>query len=288
MWKYHGMVLLCIIRFLSFIVRDRTIMRTRRFIMLLAALLLAAGTFAMTTVKVRKAGTLASVLTLEQQDTCSSLAVAGKLNSEDIMVLRKMAGKRLAYLDLSEARIATSAKPYMVLDAAEECLVCAPYAARIQVLMQGMFLSSVERVLSYGPAYVLGYPIGKPFSVTRAARLSMVYNTSRPNQKVAESPCSVMRTSREEFVFHKGVTDEDWKRLKSTGIDKFAGHRLERVGGRCMLYCRTRKGVFSGDFFYKCSVLKTVVLPKDKSLDGSITEYESPVRYVHKQVAGNP
>lgn len=268
--------------------RDRTIMRTRRFIMLLAALLLAAGTFAMTTVKVRKAGTLASVLTLEQQDTCSSLAVAGKLNSADIMVLRKMAGKRLVYLDLSEVRIVTSARPYMVLDAAEEYLVCVPYAAKVQKLMEGMFLGSRERVLSYGPAYVLGYLSDKPFSVTRATRLSLVYNTSRPNQKVAESPRSEMRTSQDEFVFHKGVTDEDWKRLKSTGVDKFAGHRLERVGGRCVLYCRTRKGVFSGDFFYKCPVIKTVVLPKGKSLDGSITEYESPVRYVHKQVAGNP
>ena len=268
--------------------RGRSVMRSRRFIMLLAALFLAAGTFAMAVVKVRKAGTLASVLTLEQQDTCGSLAIVGTLNSEDIMVLRKMAGKRLAYLDLSEVRIVTSAKPYMVLDAAEENLVCAPYAAKAQTLMDGMFLGSRERILSYGPAYVLGYPLDKPFSVTRAAKLSMVYNTSRPNQKVAESPCFVMRTSRDEFVFHRGMTDEDWKRLKSTGIVKFAGHRLERAGDRFVLYCCTRKGVFSGDFFYKCPAIRTVVLPKDKSLDESITEYGSPVRYVHSHMAERP
>ena len=67
----------------------------------------------------------------------------------------------LRHPDLSEARIATSAKPYMVLDAAEEYLACVQYAAKVQKLMEEMFLGSRERVLSYGP----DFSKGKLFSV---------------------------------------------------------------------------------------------------------------------------
>lgn len=49
--------------------------------------------------------------------------------------------------DLSKVRIVTSAKTYMALDAAEEYLVCMPYAAKVQKLMDGdgMFHDSKER-----------------------------------------------------------------------------------------------------------------------------------------------
>lgn len=43
-------------------------------------------------VKVIEPGTLSSLLTQAQQDTCQYLVVSGKLNSADIKVLRKMAG----------------------------------------------------------------------------------------------------------------------------------------------------------------------------------------------------
>mgnify|MGYP007088292588 FL=1 len=49
----------------------------------------------------------------------------------------------------------------MVLDAAEEYLVCVQYAAKVQKLMEEMFLGSRERVLSYGP----DFSKGKLFSV---------------------------------------------------------------------------------------------------------------------------
>lgn len=42
--------------------------------------------------KVIEPGTLSSLLTQAQQDTCQYLVVSGKLNSADIKVLRKMAG----------------------------------------------------------------------------------------------------------------------------------------------------------------------------------------------------
>ena len=43
-------------------------------------------------VKVKKPGTLNQILSQEQQDTCRSLIIEGKINSEDIKTLRRMAG----------------------------------------------------------------------------------------------------------------------------------------------------------------------------------------------------
>ena len=98
--------------------------------MMLAALLCVANTFAVTTVKVKKAGTLGILLTQAQQDTCTSLAIKGKLNSDDIRILRRMAGYKedgcstgqLHTLNLAEAEFVTDKEPYMVLDAKEAML----------------------------------------------------------------------------------------------------------------------------------------------------------------------
>ena len=48
---------------------------------MLVALLCATSTFAMTTVRMKQAGTLGTLLTQVQQDTCTALAIKGKLNS---------------------------------------------------------------------------------------------------------------------------------------------------------------------------------------------------------------
>ncbi|MDD7241533.1 MAG: hypothetical protein SOV28_05670, partial [Bacteroidaceae bacterium] len=102
----------------------------KRYAMMLAALLCVANTFAVTTVKVKKAGTLGILLTQAQQDTCTSLAIKGKLNSDDIRILRRMAGYKedgcstgqLHTLNLAEAEFVTDKEPYMVLDAKEAML----------------------------------------------------------------------------------------------------------------------------------------------------------------------
>ena len=50
------------------------------------------GGRAHTFVVVKQAGTLGTLLTQVQQDTCTALAIKGKLNSDDIRILRRMAG----------------------------------------------------------------------------------------------------------------------------------------------------------------------------------------------------
>ncbi len=240
--------------------------------------------YAQTTVSTKNGISLASALTQEQRDTCTMLAIVGSLNSADIKVLRQMACRRLVLLDLSKARIVTSKEPYMVLDAQDEYMVCAAYADQVQEFNNGMFLNPVMRIMKYGPAYVLNYQSDEKFTVVHSAAIRQMDNNIQPEPgaKYARSTYPQMLASKDEFVFRKGVSDEDWEKLRRARITKFAGHELKKEGERYRLYCCTKKGVFSGDFFYKCPSIKTVILPHDKALDKSVVECDSPTRYIHK------
>ena len=75
-------------------------------------------------VDVKKAGTLAALLPEEEMRTVTHMRITGKINGDDIRLLRKMAGcpqeedlldnqwGNLTYLDMSEATIVKSKKPY--------------------------------------------------------------------------------------------------------------------------------------------------------------------------------
>ena len=227
---------------------------------------------------------MASTLTQEQRDTCTMLAIEGKLNSADIKVLRQMACRRLALLDPSKARIVTSKEPYMVLDAQNEYMVCAAYADQVQKFSNGMFSDPVCRIMKYGAAYVLNYQSDEKFTVVHSAAIRLMDNNIQPEPgaKYARDTYPQMLASQDEFVFRKGLSDEDWEKLRHARKTKFARHELRKEGERYRLYCSTKKGVFSGDFFYKCPSIKSVILPRDKFLDKSVVECDSPTRYIHK------
>ena len=86
---------------------------------------------AQTTVRVKKAGTLETVLGASRQDTCRHLIVKGKLNSADLQVLRRMAGwadgagrtGQLHVLDLRGAHFVKDAQPFLCLDARDVSLL---------------------------------------------------------------------------------------------------------------------------------------------------------------------
>ena len=58
----------------------------------LCALLVSLNTYGETYVEVKIPGSLSTLLTDAQKDTCRSLVVSGKLNSADIRTLRQMGG----------------------------------------------------------------------------------------------------------------------------------------------------------------------------------------------------
>lgn len=261
-----------------------------------AALMCAANALAVTTVKVGKAGTLGSLLTREQQDTCTSLAIKGKLNSADIKVLRCMAGGEdgdgrggvLSFLDLSCARMVSSDENYMVLDAAEEYLVCAVYAKQLEEHRYGLYSERKRfEVRKYGAAYALGHDSEEKYEVVR---MSQCYCRDRSiSQKgfgQSVDPYEQNVVSQFDIVFRNGVTDEEWNFLVRGKMTSFAGHRVEKQGNGYVLYCHTQKGVFSRDFFYKCPQMKMVVIPDNATLDDGIVVWHSLVPYVHKRMQG--
>ena len=62
---------------------------------------------------VSQAGTLATLLTAEEQTAITHLRLAGSINGDDIKILRKMASENLSYLDLSKATIVKGKNPYL-------------------------------------------------------------------------------------------------------------------------------------------------------------------------------
>lgn len=277
-----------------------------KIVLTLAALMCAASALAMTTVRVGRPGTLGSVLTPAQMDTCSALAIKGKLNSADIKVLRRMAGwseggqsrvGRLTLLDLSKAKIESSYEPYLVLDAADECLVCAAYAKQVRMRSYGITRhEEIREVQKYAPAYALNYRSDEKYAVVRPAYLMRETNVVSPlppsrkgmfegqasRHGIIELEGHVTLVSKDEFVFRRGVSDAEWLKLTRAGLHKFPGHELKKDGERYKLYCSTKKNVFSADFFYKCPHLKMVMLSKKVSLDESIIVCDDAVCYGNK------
>ena len=74
------------------------------------------------TIELKKAGTLSEVITDEEKSTITELAIVGKLNSDDVIILRHMAGAKdkdsefnwkgqLKKLDLSKASFVNDKTP---------------------------------------------------------------------------------------------------------------------------------------------------------------------------------
>ena len=259
---------------------------------MLAALMCVASISAMTTVKVSKAGTLGTLLTQVQQDTCTSLVVKGKLNSADIKVLRCMAGGDegggrggvLSFLDLSSAKMVSSDENYMVLDAAEESLVCAVYAKQLD--QRGRYNEPTRfYVRKYGATYALGHDSEERYKVVR---MSQCYfrdaYVDRNGVGKSLDPYNRKVASQFDIVFREGLTDEEWSFLERGKMTSFAGHRLEKQGDDYILYCHTQKGVFASDFFYKCPRMQKVVIPDNATLDDGIVVWHSLVPYVRKEM----
>lgn len=238
-------------------------------------MLVTVSALAVTTVTVRKAGTLASVLSQEQQDTCTSLVVMGKLNSADIRVLRRMAGctdeakpGRLAVLDLQQATFVRDDSPFMALDAAECQLAGTAVPDRYKQTGQtsselwGGERSSLS-VIKYRPQYV----IGSPGPALDAHRGDEAVGPDEPSQRKG------LFAPEGDFRFATGITDEQWRDMKDKyGITTFRGHRLEREGNRYLLYASSVKNTFLADMFYACPALRKLVLSHKVKMDFSVAD----------------
>lgn len=231
---------------------------------------------AQTVIKVKRPGMLEQMVEAHRLDTCTFLAVKGKLNSSDIKVLRRMGGYaragevggRLFSLDLRKAKFKNDNMPYMELEVSKEKLagvICpelsfwyTPAASGSSVIPKSISrnsdLNSFDRgqgkVSGYKAVYYLGHTSKTPLGVKMLAE---------------DSNCSWYEElwNKTEFSAEAGVSDSLWNDLHKKKLDKFSGHRIEKRADGYYLLAMSRKGQFSPATFYDCPNLRIVALPKN-------------------------
>ena len=196
-------------------------------------------------VKVTKLGTLSTLLTETQQNTCKYLVVSGKLNSADIKVLRKMAGANghgsLRTLNLSNATIVSSEEPYLTIRNAEETII--PWIS-----------------LEMGTKWV-SYSEFDPIVALRDASYVLLGNYKKLDAEATEMNVS------------------QWKKVKRQTTNT-KGHRAERdKDGHYTYIAHTHKKLFSKDMFYLCPNLQLVILPSKGNLYDGVAIINDPIRY---------
>ena len=219
-------------------------------------------------VNLEKPGTLSSLLTEAQKDTCQYLAVSGKLNSADIKVLRKMAGAdghgKLRTLNLLDATIVSSEEPYLTIRNAEETILAG---------------KSSER---YAPTSIyFGHDVNASFNGREYPLEEDLYG----------APCVITDDANYILLGEAyGELDEktkalnlaQWKSIKRQKLNG-KGHRISKGEGEHYTYnAFTSKKLFCMDMFYRCPNLKLVVLPrKGKIYSRVAVAGDSERRYIN-------
>ena len=228
-------------------------------------------------VTMTKAGTLSTLLTKAQQDTCQHLVVTGKLNSADIKALRKMAGEdghgSLHTLDLKDATIVSSDVPYLTIRNAEEKVV--PELSN-EYVHQTLITGGGGRVPSSEASWYLSdeylpveeYYGGNPNPELRHVSFFLLGDV---NKKLSEK------------AIHLNMTQ--WKKMKRQRT-KAKGHLVELgEDGHFTYFAFTRKKLFSKDMFYLCPNLRLIIIPAKGNLYGGVTIVDDPIRYMEQAKA---
>lgn len=219
-----------------------------------------------THVKVSKAGTLATILTDAQQDTCRHLIVSGKLNSVDIMVLRKMAGAdgrgNLRLLNLLEAEFVSSEIPYLTIRGAEERILLNLTGEYIKPATTYWGANIVNDISIYASTENEKFTLPDPYKEVRHAYFVLLGYTDRKFNA---------QTLSQRIPLWKMVTKK-WMKVK--------GHNVSRdKDGHFTYSAFTRKGLFCQDMFYSCPNLQFVILPRKGRIYDRVVIVGDPIRY---------
>ena len=227
-------------------------------------------------VKVMKPGTLSTLLTEAQKDTCQYLVVSGKLNSADIKVLRKMAGAdgrgNLRTLDLKDATIAKSKEPYLIIRNAEERVV------------PKLSVEYVPRTIDFAgaaaPVPLNGSEDASWYSADERLPVAEYYGGS-PNPELRHVNFFLLGDMNKKLSERAiSYNMAQWKKMKRQGT-KAKGHSIERGNdGHYTYIALTRKKLFSEDMFYNCPNLRLVTIPQDRNLYNRVAIIEDPIRYM--------
>ena len=288
--------------------------RSIKIIMLAAAICCITSSQAQTIVKVKKTGTLEQMVGELRLDTCSYLAIEGKLNSADIRVLRQMAGYadeggmvgRLECLDLKDVEFVNDKCPFMTLDAAREHLAGTALPGKVKAYEQAVdrdLLASLgtdydsytdrmwrwkyehmdkyvmwlrgETVLYYYPRFFLGHESNKGVQMSTVVMRNDEFRHGSNGDRLT----MVARNSEGCYLFADGIEPDQWKEMRRRKILRFPGHRIEASGSKYTLSVSSVKGKFYHDMFYKCPSLRVVMLPRWATVDYTIVDETSRVEY---------
>lgn len=209
-------------------------------------------------VNVTKAGTLSTLLTNAQQDTCQHLVVTGKLNSADIKVLRKMAGAdghgSLHILDLKDATLVSSEEPYLTIQKAEEEMF--PYIT--------VDVGSMNGSVGHRSTDELGHPLVEIYY----SNFILPWDASKkPNaQEISE-------------------TLSRWKMLKKQKL-RTKGHNISQdKNGHFVYSAFTSKNLFCRDMFFRCPNLRLIILPDKRKSYDQVFVLDDPIRYMEQAKA---
>ena len=247
-------------------------MKTNRLLTLIVCLFLTyLPLSAQSQVSVRKAGTLGTVLTPLQQDTCTSLSVKGRLNSDDIRVLRRMAGAdggkgKLKVLDLKQATFVRDNRPYLVLDV-DRCPM------DVYLSISG---TRSRNDKSRNPARSINSPSGLmdteslPPSYPHVDTKQYLYKVSeiRLNQEPkVDGQHPDAGTSFRCLVY--GVAT-DFKFLNKADVAYGPGYAFVREDGRNLFKVKLQKNTISDAMFYGTKTLQAVILPGRMTYDALV------------------
>lgn len=248
---------------------------------------------AQTVIKINKAGTLNQILSQEQQDTCRSLIIEGKINSEDIKTLRRMAGYKeegfktgqLEILNLRKCEFKTDKNPFMVLDAKKERLAGTALPSKIRWWTSEYAKGPIDknfnslttfsggnaqyRILKYSPFFFLNYDKTDAVKITRyvPSNMDKGWGPTKSWESVGD------------FRFTKENNEDEWQEMKCYKIDNFIGHKIIEDDGRILIQASLKKGKFTHDTFYKCPHLRYVFLPENIVCVPYIFDYNSNIKY---------
>ena len=225
-------------------------------------------------VEVKKAGTLATLVSAEEQQNLTALTVSGRLNSADVKVLRRMAGAadrdvtagdkacspngqepgtlptgQLRHLDLSRARFENDDAPYLTFRPGKN------YKIRINVnRVYTRNRETGELKLRSRDQYISDLQESRTSSTRRM--LADKEATRQYNRIEQED-------GRREFALY-GMSDKEWKEIRRHDWNKHADHFEERLADSTFIVgCHTAKHCISFRMFHGCTALETIVLSDD-------------------------
>lgn len=248
-------------------------------IAMMSMLLHGASMSAQILVNVRDPGTLASLLTQEQRDTCIWLIVRGKLNTDDVRVLRSMAGAQggkghLECLDLKQARFVRDNRPYMVLDV-DKCNMTVHVSPKNASLarLHGFMMNHIEQELT---------SLADWSGFDRSYNYLNAYFYDYRLDSICISPRTgndSLHTSPKEFQCNVLGIEADFKFLRRISVAKDSGYAFETVNGKNLYKAYLQRNTITDDMFYGTTTLRMVILPKRMMFDPVVMIKGSKIRF---------